>query len=311
MTLFTSFYHYSAGMNKAVLFLLIAVFILPCVVFASPAIIDDAEELLAREEYEKAITLLKGELENETSIEKQAELYTELSKCYLQKAEYLDNNGAAKNDVLALYQEGERMADKAVRLDPDSHLAYFWRGSNAGMWGKAKGVFAALDRVGDMRDDFVKTVELEPGFSFAWFSLGQMYRMVPGGIISFGNKDYAVSLGRKAVDTMEREAAENKIEGIRYDYYVQLAMSLQARNWNRRKRDTEQKGKTEIYNAAADVMEEGCYYEGSLSLSRKDDGEEAEELLKWVIRKLTALPGLTPPEQEYLELAMDTYDDLF
>ncbi len=298
-------------MRKLFLFLA-AVTLLPLtVISASPAVIDEAEMLLEQQRIEEAIELVEKTIQNETSAPRQARLYAFLSQCMLQKAARLDLGGGPKNAVLSLYSEGEQLADKAVELDPSNHLAYFWRGSNAGMWGKLKGVFAALDRVEDMRDDFVRTVELAPDFSFAWFSLGQMYRMVPGGIISFGNNDYAVSLGRKAVDTMERELETGSIDRIRYDYYVQLAISLHARNWSKKKRENEMDGKFLAFHGSTDVMEQGCNYEGSVNIPDLSDREEAEQLLLNVRGELRSLPQKTDMLTSYIQLVEETYNDLF
>lgn len=305
------FLHYTDAMRKLFLFLA-AVTLLPLtVISASPAVIDEAEMLLEQQRIEEAIELVEKTIQNETSAPRQARLYAFLSQCMLQKAARLDLGGGPKNAVLALYSEGEQLADKAVELDPSNHLAYFWRGSNAGMWGKLKGVFAALDRVEDMRDDFVRTVELAPDFSFAWFSLGQMYRMVPGGIISFGNNDYAVSLGRKAVDTMKRELETDSIDRIRYDYYVQLAISLHARNWSKKKRENEMDGKFLAFHGSTDVMEQGCNYEGSVNIPDLSDREEAEQLLLNVRGELRSLPQKTDMLTSYIQLVEETYNDLF
>jgi tetratricopeptide (TPR) repeat protein len=298
-------------MKKLFIVLAAVALLPPAILSASPAIIDETEMLLEQERIEEAIELVENRIPFETSIRGQAELYTLLSKCTLQKAARLDMEGGPKNAVLSLYSEGEQLADKAVKLDPSNHLAYFWRGSNAGMWGKLKGVFAALDRVQDMRADFVRTVELAPDFSFAWFSLGQMYRMVPGGIISFGNKDYAVSLGRKAVDTMEREFETGSISRTRYDYYVQLAVSLHARNWSKKKREDEMDGKFLAFHGSTDVMGRGCNYEGTVDIPALSDREEAEQLLLDVLGELRLLPRKTDMLKGYIQLVEETYNELF
>lgn len=278
---------------------------------ASPYILENAETLLEEQKIDEAIRLLRDNIDDGDSPKMRARMYTLLSQCTLQKAAILSMEGKSKDSVLTLYSEGEQYADKAVHLDPSNHLAFFFRGSNAGMWGKEKGVFAALDRVQDMRADFVKTIELNPDFSFAWFSLGQMYRMVPGGIISFGDIDYAVSLGRKALDTMEEEFRNGEIDRIRYDYYVQLAISLHKRNWNTKRRGTEINDKFLAYHGSSDIMERGCNYEGVIDIPELSDREEAEALLLDVLGELKKMQPKTDIVITYTKMVEDTYDDLF
>ena len=45
-------------------------------------------------------------------------------------------------------------------------------------------------------------VRLKPDFANAYYGLGLLYASLPGWPLSFGNKDYAVSLLRKAVDRL-------------------------------------------------------------------------------------------------------------
>ena len=303
--------HYCCTMKKAPLLIALCILLSLSILPASPKVVQEAEELLEQQRIEDAIELVEESLQYETSSRNKAELYALLSKFTLHKAARLNMDGGRKNTILALYSEGEKLADKAVQLDPTNHLAYFWRGSNAGMWGKLKGVFAALDRVEDMRNDFVRTVELEPGFSFAWFSLGQMYRMVPGGIISFGNDDYAVSLGRKAIDTMKLELKDGKIERLRYDYYVQLAISLHKRNWNKRKRQDEMNDKFMAYHGSSDIMEKAYNYEGSITIPELADRQEAEKILSDILTELRGTYPKTKFMEGYLEQVEKTYNDLF
>jgi len=296
--------------SKMLLLLLLILFPLG-LLCADPGITEQAEDMFEAGNFEAAISLIEHNLDDETDFARKSDLYTRLAKYTFQQAKISERSGTPKQTLLALYSKGEAYADKAVQLDPTNHLAYFWRGSNSGMWGKLKGLFSALDRVKDMHDDFRRTVELEPGHSLAWFSLGQMYRRVPGGIISFGNKDYAVSLGRKAVDVMREQVRLGQIDGVRYDYYIELALSLHTRNWNLRKRETEYDKKWMEYLSTHDVLEKNFLYEGMLAIKSLSDREEAKEIITWTINELEAVDGRSVWQQEYLAEAKKVFKDKF
>ena len=134
--------------------------------------------------------------------------------------------------------------------------------------------------------------------------LGQLYEQVPGGI-SFGDKDWAVSLGRKAVDLRAVQVRAGEEEELVYDYYTELAKHLWERNWNAGKRQKEQAKKAAQFAAKTDPLEKNCYYEGSLSLKDQSDREEARELLGWTIGELQALPRRTQGEEDDLQEALE------
>lgn len=280
-------------------------------VFADPGIVETIDALLQEDRIEEALQAIKGPLAKESDTSVLSALYSKRAYISFRQAKTAERNGEGKDTVLMFYAEGEKFADKAIQLDPANYEAFFWRGSSAGMWGKIKGVFSALDRVGDMRDDFVRCLELKPDHHLAWFSLGQMYRMLPGGIISFGDKDYAVSLGRKAVDLMEAEAAKGEGIGKLQEYYVELAKSLHARNWSARKRNSELPNKMKEFSNAKDQIERDFYYEAVVSLQNMSDREEAKNLLEGVIAHLESLPELNDYQYSVYVSATDAYDDFF
>ena len=280
-------------------------------VSASPEVAKQAELLAEDGKVDQAIGFVQESLESARTQYEEAEYYILLSRLYFLKGLIMDNRGARKDEVLKLFSEGENYANRAIRLDPYDYRAYFWRGSNAGKWGQTKGVFSALGRVDSMRDDFKKTVELNPDFSLAWFSLGQLYEQLPGGIVSFGNDDYAVSLSRKSIDVMREEISQTDEEGLRYNYYVGLARQLHTRNWDAGKRQRELPEKRKRYREASDVLEKHFYYEGTKIIDDVSDREEAKEILDWVIDELNAVPSKKDQQRLYLRLAEQTYDELF
>lgn len=280
-------------------------------VSASPEVVKQAELLAEDGKVGLAIGFVQESLESARTQYEEAEYYILLSRLYFIKGLLMDHRGARKGEVLKLFSEGETYANRAIHLDPYDYRAYFWRGSNAGKWGQTKGVFSALGRVEDMRDDFKKTVELNPGFSLAWFSLGQLYEQLPGGIVSFGNDDYAVSLSRKSIDVMREEIRKTDEEGLRYNYYIGLARQLHTRNWDAGKRQDELPTKRKRYHEASDVLEKHFYYEGTKRIGEISDREESKKILDWVVNELSAIPLKNDQELRYLRLAEETYDELF
>ena len=136
--------------------------------------------------------------------------------------------------------------------------------------------------------------------------LGQLFEQVPGSPFSFGDKDWAVSLGRKAVDLRADQVKAGLEEELVYDYYTELAKHLWERNWSAAKRDKAQAGKAAQYAAKSDPMEKNCYYEGTLTLKNLSDREEAQELLAWTVGQLQAIPRRTQGEEDDLKEALET-----
>ena len=278
---------------------------------ASPRITEEAELLAEGGQVDRAIALIQAGLTSAGTQYEKAEYYILLSRFTFLKGIIAENKGLRKDKIVELFAAGEEYANKAIRIDPYDYRAYFWRGSNAGKWGQTKGIFSALGRVEDMRDDFKKTVELNPGFSLAWFSLGQLYEQLPGGIVSFGNDDYAVSLSRKSIDVMREEIRKTDEEGLRYNYYISLARQLCTRNWDADKRQKALPNKRKQYREASDVLEKHCYYEGTKRIRDISDRDEAKEILLWVIENLRSVPFRDERQRFYLQLAEKTYNELF
>jgi hypothetical protein len=104
--------------------------------------------------------------------------------------------------------------------------------------------------------------------------------------MSFGDKDYAVSLGRKSLDLHEQQVKAGIEEEINYDFYTEMAKHLWERNFTAARRAREQSRKESKYRSNSDPMEKNFYYEAAVSLQDMSDREEASELINWVIREL-------------------------
>ncbi len=274
-------------------------------------IVARAETFLKDEKPELAIEMLETRLPLAGDREERLEYLIALAHSYFDLGKIGEWEGAPRPRLLEIFAQGGNYAEEAIRIDPFDYRAYFWRGSNRGKWGQIKGIFAALDQVKYMRDDFAKAAELNPGFSIAWFSLSQLYEKLPGGIISFGNDDFAVSLTRKAIDLMHDELEDGRRDIIRYDYYIELARQLHVRNWTADKRYGMAAEKLRTYRAHSDLMEKNFHYEGTKELAFVSDREEAREVLQWVIADMKALSYLDDDLRSYLSRAEEALSELF
>jgi len=152
----------------------------------------------------------------------QAELYWRAARDTLELGDLADSAGKPRDQVLQLFASGEAYADKAIAADPSNDLGYYWKSANIGRWGQVKGILNALSKAAPMRDLLVKELSLNPERADPYYVLGELYREVPGWPASFGNVDAAVSLGRRAVDTRERQVQAGT-EKMDYSFTTELA----------------------------------------------------------------------------------------
>lgn len=267
--------------------------------------LDEADRLHEGERYEQAITLLTRTLPEAVNAKEKAELYWRLSRETLYLGEILAEQDTAKSEILAVFEEGERYADQAIEADASNYLAQYWKASNIGKWGTTKGVLDSLFKAKPMRDILIKVITLKESHPDAYYVLGQLYEKVPGGIISFGDKDFAVSFGRLSVALHEQELASGIEDRKSYDFYTQLASHLAARDWSASKRNKEQGKKSAKYRSAKNPFERGSYYEGSLTLGNISDAEEAEQILTGLIRELESISTKTDSQEKDLKKAKE------
>jgi hypothetical protein len=203
------------------------------------AAIEQADALYDDDQSQAAFDILEDALSTAGNGAERAEVLWRMSRATLDIAEIEEDKGGPAEPVLAMYERGELYGVQAVEANPRNHLGYYWQSANIGKWGQLKGVLNSLFKAGPMRDLLRQTLSFEPDHADSYYVLGQLYEQVPG-LISFGNKDYAVSLGRKSIDLHEAELASGVEDEMNHDFYVQMAAHLIARDWDRNKRDREQ-----------------------------------------------------------------------
>ncbi|MFW5694900.1 MAG: hypothetical protein ACOCYB_07010, partial [Alkalispirochaeta sp.] len=270
--------------------------------------LERVDEILEEERPEAAIEALEDILSGSTGASR-AEVLWRLSSATLMLGDQRDDAGAGDDELLAIYEDGEAHGEAAIEADPDNARGYFWASANIGRWGQTKGVLNSLFRAPDMRDLLTEAVTQDPEFADSYYVLGQLYAQVPG-MISFGNVEYAVSLGRKSVDLMEAELRSGERDEVNEAFHIQLASHLIDRDWNSRRRSRGLRSIRSDYRNAATPVERGFYYEGAIEVPNTDDAGEAEEILTESIRRLEAIADPAPSDTRRLEEARELLDSL-
>jgi tetratricopeptide (TPR) repeat protein len=281
----------------------------PAVAALDQEAIERADTLYEDDRSADAVAVLEEVLSTARTGAERAEVYWRLSRATLSVGEDLEDDGADNETLLAVYEDGEEYGVQAVEADPSNHLGYYWQSANIGKWGQTKGILDSLFRAGPMRDLLKQAIQREPDHAGSYYVLGQLYAQVPG-FISFGNVNYAVSLARKSVDLHEAELTTGEEDDVQHDYYIQLASHLKQRNWNAGRRAREQQNKERAHARTDDVLERGWHYEGTVDIPDMSDRDEAERILRDVIRRLEAITERTEGQEGELEEARELLQGL-
>ena len=292
-------------MKRSVVLLLVSLIAVPALLADFRQDMAKADLLHEQDAHEEARTFLEAGLARAADNQEKAEIYWRLARAWLNLGDQAEDKGAKGDALLAYFAKGEELAQKGIDADPNNHFAYFWKSATGGRWGQVKGILNSLFKAKPMRVLLQKALTLKPDHADSYYVLGQLYEQVPGAPLSFGDKDWAVSLGRKAVDLRSAQVQAGEEKDIYYDYHTELAKHLWERNWNVAKRQKEQAGKASKYAAKSDPMEKNWYYEGTLTLKNLSDREEARELLAWAIAQLQALPQRSQGEEDDLKEALE------
>jgi hypothetical protein len=234
----------------------------------------------------------------------QAELYWRAARETLELGDAAGKAKRPQGEILDLFTAGEGYADKAIAADPQNDLGLYWKASNIGRWGQTRGVLNSLFKAGPMRELLVKELGINANRSDAYYVLGQLYRELPG-VISFGNVDYAVSLGREARDLRASQFASGAEKDLQYNFVTELAKSLYKRNWTAAARASGQKTKASKAPSAKTPEEMGFFYEGTVTLPSQSDREEALALAKWVVSEIEKHATRTAQMEKDLVKAQD------
>ncbi len=108
------------------------------------SVLADADSLHNQGAYPEAVKLLLDAVPSASGGEEQAELYWRAARETWSWATRRRKSGKPTEDVLAVFTDGEKYADKAIEADPRNDFAYYWKSANIGRWGQVKGVLNAL-----------------------------------------------------------------------------------------------------------------------------------------------------------------------
>jgi len=285
-------------MKTVILFIMALLFSAGFAAADFQSIVDQADKYDDQEKHEDVKEFLISSIKSTTGNAQKAELYWRLARAYLNIGDDAEDDGADEKALLEIFQAGEEAASKAIDLDPNNHLAYYWKSGNIGRWGQTKGILNSLFKAKPMRKLLTRAIEINPEHADSYYVLGQLYEQVPGFPLSFGNVDASVSLGRKAVVLHNQQVASGEEDELRYDFFTELAKHLYERDWKSTKRSKEQAKKSSKYGSEKDILEKNFYYEGTIDLKKVSDREEAVPLLRWVIKELEAI---SKPKQQHVQ----------
>ncbi|MCF6336131.1 MAG: hypothetical protein L3J12_10355 [Spirochaetales bacterium] len=294
---------------KKILMIILSV-ILTFSLFAGNAQMVEADRLHEITNYTGEFKLLESEMDTAVSSSEKSEILWRMSRTALLLTDQLERDGASKNELLTEFKKGWDYATQSLSFNPNNYNAYYWRAANIGRWGQTKGILDSLFKAGDMRNDLAKAIESNPSHGDSYKVLGMLYDSVPG-VISFGNKQYAVSLGRKSIDNQDELYRDYE-----YSYYLELAKHLWNRNWKSGKRISEQKKQQRKFDSKSSVLEKNWYYDGlvdltkptaysSAGLKNMSDRDEAVAILTWMLSELKNLSNKNPGDFDDIEEATE------
>jgi len=274
------------------------------------SLLAEADELYDNEQYERTVEVLERAESRASSGRDRAEVYWRLSRVQLGIGDELRDEDGDERAATEVYDRGMDYADQAIDADPSNNLGYYWKASNLGRWGETRGILSSLNQARPMRDLLEQSIERDPEHSQSYYVLGLLYARVPGGLISFGNTDYAVSLGRKARELHLEEVRSGEEEELFYPVLIELASHLIDRDWNDRRRQREQRSKRRDHGRADGILEQSFYYEGTVDIPDAGDESEARGILEDVVDELEGNAPAGSRKGRQLERARELLDSI-
>lgn len=248
--------------------------------------------------------LLKS-LDEATSNSEKAQILWRLSRNILSQGDQLDKDD--KDNRYIYFEKSEAYADESLALEatPDG---YHWKSSAIGRWGQTKGPLNSLGKAKPMLELILKVQDdFKADNSDTWYVMGVLYNSLPGGPISFGNNNWAISYMRRCLDT------QDTVNRLNLTNFEELSNQLYSRNWNAKKRATEFDKMKKNYDKGGLPSDQMKYYEGangkagkpfysSVTLDAISDRQEAVMLLKYAVAiyesRKNHLPGDTEKYNE-------------
>ena len=130
--------------------------------------------------------VLKEEPGNEETLRQLARLYYTLG-----------DKTTDKNERLTLYEKGQEIAEKLIKINDNNPEGHFWLSVNLGRVGQVRGVMKSLSLVPAIRKEFEKALELNSEHTGSMDGLAVLYYELPG--LFGGNLDKSLEYLNKAV----------------------------------------------------------------------------------------------------------------
>ena len=90
-------------------------------------VLDQIDDLDEAGRHADALALLERSLPDARSDAERAELHWRAARVHVGMGGDLLERGATEVELLALFEEGEAHADRAIAAAPDLHLGYYWK----------------------------------------------------------------------------------------------------------------------------------------------------------------------------------------
>lgn len=270
---------------------------------AAPAYLAKSDRLSNQDENQKSIDLLRSELPKVSESNLRAQIYWRLARDTFNIANLGGVRSGSDKQFLPGYEKSKKYADEAIALDPKIGRAYYWKAAAVGKISQIRNLLRAFIKAPEVRDLLFKAGRLDPGDGEVWYVLAQLYSMIPGFPLSFGNTAYAVSLGRKGLDARKQQFADGSEPNVPEDYYIQLAKELARRGWSKQERERRHPEEAKKYASSSDPVEKNFYYEGAVQIPSLSDREEAIGIDRKVVERLNALSKRTPTQENDLRVA--------
>ncbi|WP_321301497.1 hypothetical protein [uncultured Sphaerochaeta sp.] len=271
-----------------------------------------ADELYEIDAFTQAEGLLEEQLAGVTNDADRAEILWRLARLQVSLGDELDEDD--KDGRFAFYEKGEQYALQSIEANT-SWEGYLWKCSNIGRWGQTKGPLNALGKAKGMLEDLTTIVNTLGVLdsSETWYVLSSLYDELPGGFISFGNKEWAVSYMRIAMDTIPSHLYNP-------GHYLKLAEELYARDWSASKRSKEMRSMEKDWKKGSTNLEKYRYYEGkdggkskpfysSVTLDKMSDRQEAVMVLSYALAKANILGPVKASDADVVEEIQELIND--
>ena len=239
-------------------------------------------------DFQKDKAYLESALNEAKDDSEKAEILWRLSRNTLTLTDDIEKTSENKQARLDGYSKAEALAQESVDL-VESYNAYHWLASAIGRIGQVNGPLNSLGKAKPMRNLVEKVQnDFNADYTDSWYVLGILYNQLPGGPISFGDKDFAISYMRRCLDTQDNINRNNLTN------YLELAQQLADRDWSASKRAKEFDKMQKKYNSNSVPTEKMKYYEGkdgkngkpfysSVTLDKISDKQEAVMVLKYAL----------------------------